>query len=397
MNVCARQKSCGSNPRQRKMIWEVAANLHCTVCGTCMNIAEQRKLLKKLDIAAKEYRDYEIHSIFVNSLSWENKLSRMVHSYLDRKYRHELNLYELLPESELETAWREKTENGDICGLFWVMLSRNDISDELLYLVTGEVHMMSHLNGGLCRYERMQLKQAETEKQKLKLRLRENKKMERKRAAELEKAKACIGKLEKQVQELQNKCSICVETAAYQQMLTALEKENAELHQELNENSNSLQEYKKHYRLMKKDKEALEQKLRHQKNTIIQLCREINTLPGCENGCVETGRPDEKTADNKGKLLLVGGNYGLNSYYRNIIEEMGWEYRYHDGCLNGGSQSLIEKMKSSDLILCSLDINSHGAVNCVKEYACRFKKEYRLLEKSSLSSIARVLAEQPGA
>lgn len=392
-------KTCRNNQQpglqKRKRIWEITLNLHCSICGTCFSIEEQRRILKKLEIQEKDYRDYEIHAIFVNSLYQSNKLSYMVNSYLDKKYSYEIAAYGELSEQELGLVWQEKVREGDICGLYWVLLTKADLSEEMLNLVTGEVHMMSHLNGGICRHERMKLKKLEEEKLKLKGRIHQNKINEKSWKSELKAARVCIDKLEKQLQELQSKTIDQVESEPYQQMLDSLKAENDELRSQLIESS-KFEDYKKQYRETDKEKVRLARQVLQQKETIIQLCQEIKGMARCQVCCPAGALAGEELDCNKRRLLLVGGNCGLNSYYRDVIENMGWEFRQHDGRLNGGRQSLIERLKWSDLVLCSLDINSHGAVSCVKEYAGKLKKEYRLLDNSSLSSIARVLTEQTG-
>lgn len=392
-----RIKSCNSEMRsghaQRKKLWEIPFNLHCSICGTCMSVEEQRKILKKLNVYEKGYRDYELHSLFVNSLNHLNRLSRMVNEFLDHKYRREIANYGHLQEQELAAIWWQKAAEGDVCGLYWVAVSKADLSEEILNLIIGEVHMMSHLNGDICRRERMKLKQLEEEKLKLKRRVHHYKGTEKEWKSELEAAKVCIGKIEKQLQELQSKNITCIESNSYQEAIDSLKTENEDLRLKLKENIARVQDYKKQYKQVDRERAQLEREVLQQKDTIMQLCREIKVMAGCQVCCRAGTVADEEIQSIKGRLLLVGGNCGLNKHYRNIIENMGWEFRYHDGCLSGGRQSLIERLKWSDLILCSLDVNSHGAVNTVKEYAGKLQKEYRLLDNSSLSGVARALTE----
>ncbi|MCK9314029.1 MAG: DUF2325 domain-containing protein [Methanocorpusculum sp.] len=343
----------------------------------------------------KNYRDYEIHALFANNLYTENKLSRIVNSHLDKKYRVEIARYAGLSEQELLPVWKERLAAGDIYGLYWVLLTNRRLSEETFNLVVGEVHMMSHLNGGICRHERMQLQQLEDDKKKLKLRLRQSKSRQREWVEELEAARVCIGKLEKQVQELQAKTANKEESKDYQTMLASLKAENDKLHVKLAETSSKCRDYKEQFRQLSRDNADLQRQVLQQQETIVQLCREIKMLVGCR--CYNVSLPGvsgEKEESKKGKLLLVGGNCGLNPHYRDLAENMGWEYRHHDGSLNGGRQSLVEMLKWSDLILCSLDINSHGAVHCVKDVAGKLNKEYRLLGTSSLSGVVQALEEQ---
>ncbi|MGS0765499.1 DUF2325 domain-containing protein [Syntrophomonas curvata] len=393
-NVCKAETK--SLLERRKSVWELGLNVHCSVCGTCLSVAEQRNMLKKLNLREKEYRDYEIHALFVNSLHMKNRLSLMVNAHLEKKYRLDINQYACLPEEELMSVWRKKMAEGNVCGLYWVMLTNPNLSDESINLVVGEVHMLSHLNGGICRHERMKLKRMTEEKQGLKLRLHQSKAREREWAGELEAARMCIGKLEKQIRELQAEAVTGEEAKAYRNIIDSLKKENDELHSKLAETGSKCHDYKKESRRLVKDNAALERQVLEQKETIVELCREIKKLARCNAGAVSSAEA-EGGESKKGKLLMVGGNCRLNPFYRDLAEHMGWEFRHHDGCLGGGRQSLMEMLKWSDLILCSLDINSHGAVHCVKDLAGKYDKEYRLLGSISLSRMARALAEESGA
>jgi hypothetical protein len=355
---------------------------------------EQRDMLKKLKVHKNDYRDYEIHSIFCNSLSKRNKLSEMVNEYLDRKYRWDIDQYGNMSDREILTAWEGKSKEGDVCGFFWVAVGKADLSQRVLNHIVGEVHMMSHLNGGTCRCERVKIKNMQEEKNKLSRRLRENKEQEKQWKADLEAAQVCIERLEKQVELLQLSNTNKSEPDADRQILDRLKEENHKLQNKIQEMEAEGVDYRRQYRQGEKEKVRLAREVFQQKETIMQLCQEIKALAGFQACCVNRALREAKS--NKGRLLMVGGNHSLNPYYREIVESMGWQYRYHDGCLQGGQQSLIERLKWSDLILCSLDVNSHGAVKCVKEYAGKLQKDYRLLPNSSLSGIARMLTEQAG-
>ncbi len=394
INHCKSKRGQNIGPLKRKKIWELPSNLHCSICGTCMTIKEQIDILKKLKINKNGYKDYEIHSIFANNLNQHNKLSQMVNDYLDKKYSDDIAQYGKMQECDILKVWEEKAREGDVCGFFWVAVSKADLSQGALNHIVGEVHMMSHLNGGMCRHERTQLKRLEEEKIKLRRRLHQDKDHEKRLKADLEAAQGCIGRLEKQIKELQLKSTNQSEYNIQKQSLDRLKEDNCELQYKLQEIDAERQDYRQQYRENEKEKIRLEREVSRQRETIMQLCQEIKVLTGGQACCADGALTDE--GSNKGRLLMVGGSCSLNSYYREIIENMGWEFRYHDGCLNGGRQTLIERLKWSDLILCSLDVNSHGAVNCVKEYADKLKKEYRLLHNSSLSGIARVLTEQVG-
>lgn len=394
MKTIVNSCSDGLSMPRRKKIWELRPNLHCSICGTCLSIEEQRQILKKMKLPEKDYRDYEIHAMVANNLFRENMVSCMTNAYLDKKYRVEIARFGFLEEAKLMMIWRDKMTEGDICGLYWAVLTNPALPEESINRVVGEVHMLLHLNGGLCRQERMKLKQLAEEKQRYVARLQQSRTREKEVSAELDAARICIAKLERQVQEQKVRNRSSEEGRDYRQMLDSLKSENDELRLKLEELNRKCQDYREESRHFLRDNDELEKQVRQQKETIIQLCRETKLMARCQAIDSTVSAGGEAGEIKKKRLLLVGGNSGLNNHYRDLINGMGWEFRHHDGCLNGGRQSLTEMLKWSDLILCSLDANSHGAVHCVKELAPKLHKEYRLLGNSSLSGISRALAEQ---
>ena len=51
----------------RLRFWEIDDSFKCPVIGTCLDITEQRQILKKEGISVKNKSDFEIHEIIVGS------------------------------------------------------------------------------------------------------------------------------------------------------------------------------------------------------------------------------------------------------------------------------------------------------------------------------------------
>jgi hypothetical protein len=56
--------------------WEINDSFKCPVIGTCLDITEQKQILKKEGISVKNKSDFEIHEIIVGSSESEDRLSR---------------------------------------------------------------------------------------------------------------------------------------------------------------------------------------------------------------------------------------------------------------------------------------------------------------------------------
>jgi hypothetical protein len=93
------------------------------------------------------------------------------------------------------------------------------------------------------------------------------------------------------------------------------------------------------------------------------------------------------------RILLVGGITRLRAMYQVLIEEMGGEFKHHDGRSQGGSRLLEGMIGWADIVLCPVDVNSHSACLGVKKVCKRMNKPYHMLPGSGVSGVARALTE----
>ena len=71
----------------RKKLWE-HDDYQCPILGTCLSMAELRKLARKLDLSlAPGASDYDVHVQFVRLARREGPVAQYLNKYLDRKYR----------------------------------------------------------------------------------------------------------------------------------------------------------------------------------------------------------------------------------------------------------------------------------------------------------------------
>ncbi len=377
-----------------KRVWELPTHLHCSVCGTCLTMAEHRDMLSKLKLDYRELADYQIHNLFVNALSSENKLSRMADRYLNRKYRFEIRKYADLNDQEFLTAWKEKKEEGNIAGLYWAAVTSVVLDEKTLEVIIGEAHMFSHLQGMACCQANREAKTLAEENQKLKTRLRVKKEEIKKMTSELESSRLCIGRLENRLGSLAAENGAPGKNQEYLQLISDLRSENQQLELKLDDIKEKSAYYREEARKLNVQKDELENELLQQRETITQLCQEIHSLSDSQAICSQSIMMVSPENPKRGRVLMVGGNSRLNPFYRQVAEDLGWDFEYHDGCLSAGRDRLEDMVKRSDLVLCSLDINSHGACHCVKQLSCKLKKECCLLTNTSLSSMARALSQR---
>lgn len=91
------------------------------------------------------------------------------------------------------------------------------------------------------------------------------------------------------------------------------------------------------------------------------------------------------------RVLIVGGMTKFKLFYRNVIENGGGLFDYHDGYIKQGCQALDQKVGRSDIILRPINCNSHGACLQVKKLCKKHNKPIKMLKGSSVSAISTAL------
>jgi len=379
--------------KKRKRMWEISNDLFCSVCGTCLDLDEQRMILKKLHIDHKAYSDHEIHAFMVQTLYSENKLSRRLDSHLNDKYRYEVFQFGNYDEDQFMAVWQDHMKSGDICGLYWAAVTHTGLSEATVHRIFCDVHMLSHLNGGKARQEKSEYDRLLCVNSELSAKLQQEKKSRRELAKELASSERVRRSLEIKVQELGKSVS-----ADPHELLNAnitidrLVNEGCQLKDSLNQAEDARRESLELMQIVNKEKGRLESELLVQKEINLQLYQEIASLI-CNHYCDRTDCSQDECCPNlcEKRVLVVGGLTKFKSFYRDVVENLGGNFEYHDGYLQSGEKELECLIKKSDIILCPVDCNSHGACLCVKKICNRINKPYQMLPSSSLSSISYAL------
>lgn len=387
--------------KSRRCIWEVDNTLHCSVCGTCLDIKDQRDILKKLKIDQKNLTDYEIHGIVVQSCFSKNKLSLRLDKFLNQKYHYELAHFAEYEERDFVKVWQEHLKSGNICGLYWVAVTHRGISSDTLYTMFCEVHMLSHLNGGNIRKERAAYKRSTDFSSELSAKLKAEKKNSRSLSLQLKAAQEKCSQLEIKLFAHQTKLEKLIEIENSQEQIgelesrnQELERQNQELQQKLDLSCNESQDYLNLVEGLRQEKDLLLEQLSAQEEINRQLYLETDEILGQFNCDIA---PCGKTAEEQKlcakRVLVIGGLIKLKGYYKDMVEKQGGTFDYHDGYLHAGEKGLEERIKRSDIILCPSDFNSHGACYSVKKICKKLNKPYQILPSSSLNCISQALIE----
>jgi hypothetical protein len=385
----------------RLKLWEINDSFKCPVIGTCLDITEQKQILKKEGISVKNKSDFEIHEIIVGSSESEDCLSRRIDSWLNRKFKKEITAFSKLKENEFIQLWKSRLKDGKIEGILWIAATRSDLPSKAMREIFGDIHMEMHLNARKNREKRQKLDYQQEKNHVLAQRLKEAAKTKRILTKENERLKKEFSNLCQVSALLENKkreLELGLTKLRDESMVPGLLTKNHELQGEVKRLSQEIRDYQKKVKAIESQNNKLSSKLDIQREMNDHLRKELernNTQASALN------RPREAYSSfnlRQKRFLIVGGISKMESLYRQLIEENGGIFEYNDGYMKGGTKGLENQLRRSDLVLCLIDYNSHAASLAVKRFGKKYSKAFRMLANSSLSTIFQALLEyQEGA
>ncbi|MEA1948875.1 MAG: DUF2325 domain-containing protein, partial [Thermodesulfobacteriota bacterium] len=359
-------------------------------------LEEQKRILKKTGHSIKNRTGYEIHGIFVHSLSNKNTLSKRIDAYLNKKFKYEIADFSGLDRSLFLDAWKTHFQKGEIAGLLWIAATRVDLKKEDISSIFGEIHMQMHLNAGYNLNLRRRLFYQEEENRKLVQRLKDSIRIRRKLKNENENSERDQMELRRQYAFLENENLSIKKDLSILRGNTGildLEAENQQLRDELGKLSEKIEDYQESMEDLRGQNNKLLSKLEsqhemnnHLKEESKRIIARISALNRCDETC-----PSFDLC--RKRILIVGGINRMESIYRQLIEENGGIFEYHDGHIKGGKKALENRIKRADVVLCPVNINSHNACSVVKKMGKKHRKSIQMLAGSGLGVISQALSE----
>ena len=145
--------------RRRARVWELPTRWHCPLVGTCLPVAEMRKIAARAGFDEREMSDYTLHTTVVGNCDSRNGLTEAVQKYLDKRYAAALTRFARIKgEAAVLAAWQEaRTVGNDIAGALWAAWSHADITEDGGKSIHGDIHMLSHQVGAAARADLRQL------------------------------------------------------------------------------------------------------------------------------------------------------------------------------------------------------------------------------------------------
>jgi regulator of replication initiation timing len=375
-------------------LWEIDRFFKCPVVGMCLTFSEQNQLLKKSGVSSKKKTPFEIHEMLVASAECENRLSKRIDNLLNRKFGKETAFLHGLDQEEFIAKCRTAFSNGDYVGVLWAAATRAELPHEYGMEIFGTIHMMMHWGAkksirlkqeltGL-QEELSDMRQAVKEAIQAARTLRKENERLKQNQADLRITLAAAEKekneLEEQIAGLGSRYRIAeleqenrmmkahldalfVNDKEKQRQMVLLEEKNMDLSSELEKERES----NRHFR-----KEARE------------IIGEVFALNRCDANC-----PSFDLC--KKRILIVGGLTRMESLYRDLIENSGGIFEYHDGYMKNGVKGLECRLKCADLVVCPVNCNSHAACAIVKNLAKKHHKTVHMLANFSLNAVSQAI------
>lgn len=386
----------GRGDNEALRFWEIEYFYKCPVIGTCLDINEQKQILKKAGMSFKKKSHFEIHETLVGSSESENHVSRKTDCLLKRKFKREITAFFELEEDKFMRLWKARFKDGQIEGIFWVAAIRPDLSKEARKDIFGDIHMEMHLSASRNKKVRQRLAHQQDENRRMTHMLEEEttirrdlKKQNKKLEKELSDSYKTYGFLEKKNQELEQELSELREHS----MIALLQAENQQLKANLRKSQGEIKLYKQRFDALQDQNAQLFAKLQkqrdlngHLRSEMERTATQVLALDQCDETCPSFDLCQKR-------ILVVGGITKMEAFYRQLIEGNGGIFDYHDGYMKGGIKALETRVKRADMVLCPTNCNSHTACLVVKKLGKKHNKPVRMLASSSLSSISQTLLE----
>jgi hypothetical protein len=388
--------------KTRSKLWELSHKLHCPVIGTCLGVAELRKIVRNLGIEqGSVLTDYDVHVSFVSAADTKNLLSLSVHKTLEKKYASDIKHFAKAKDAEqLAGLWVQALGRGEVPGAFWAALTHPRCDDDLAMRAFEEVHMLSHQIGAGQRADLQRLAEAEAELAGLQ---RDFDGLQRRTRRQLEAREQRILELERALRtaDEDRRRLIAAEACLLDELAAAQVRRSSEYVSRLEEEltherrlSSERREECDGWRLACQAAEGrlaeLEARYRERdaEADILERLLAQSLLP-CDTCTVETcgDRPNL----NGRRILCVGGRTCLIEQYRALVARCNGQFEHHDGGVEDSRRRLDALLSAADAVVCATDCVSHDAYYRLKRFCKRSAKPHVFLRRSGISTFARAL------
>lgn len=380
-------------------LWEIDRFYKCPIVGLCLTIAEQKQILKKARVLFRSKTDFEIHEILVAASERQGPLSERMERLLNRKFARDIKAMRDLDEKRFMECWKASFRSGAYAGVFWIAAIKPDLSPHARIEIFGSVHMAMHKNAE--QYARLKQQAAFHEERAAHM------------AGLAKEETRARRRLQKEVLKLQRAETDRLRRPDDSRKMQPFPAQGVVIPKDPIVDPGFLQEYERlkaeivllKDRIAERDASAealaktnkrLSQEVDQHKEWNVRLQEELKALNKAlllQNRC-DASCPSFDLC--KRRVLLVGGLTKMEAFYRQMVEDRGGIFEYHDGYMKNGIRNLESQLKRADIVLCPINCNSHAACSLVKNLGKKHNKSVRMLSSPSLSTLAEALSGKGG-
>ncbi len=111
--------------------------------------------------------------------------------------------------------------------------------------------------------------------------------------------------------------------------------------------------------------------------------------PGCDHRCEQCPLQGIKVA-------VIGGLKRMEAHYCEVVGKLGGRCLCHNGMVGNGCRRLRQVVRKADLVVFITTVNSHTAINTVKDECKKHGKPFCALGRTGAGSLERVLLGMAG-
>jgi len=383
----------------RRRIWEIDAMFRCPVATYCFSQKEQKQLHKKSEMAKTKLSKYELHELLISKMCVESPFAVRMEKMLNEKYKEEIEEWIKLSSYQWKSVFEKNLSYSTVGVLLWVTAIKDDLFYDVEMYNFGLIHTLHgsmlikvlEQKNSLEKYKKKNEDLEEhlnDQRHEIGVLLRSKKEIEDERAKDDRKYEALRNESTAEIEKLKNELNSLVGTNETDQR-SELDSLNKQI-KKLKSNTRYLND-KLEQRLL--DNEKIREEVEKKDSFIESMREEVEKLLKVTQDCECSDCELKNTALCNRRVLIVGGISKLLSFYKQTVTNMGAELDYHDGVPGSNNDVLKQHIDKSDIVLCPVDVNSHGACLLVKKRCKKLRKPFFMLPSSSISSVQNTLID----
>ena len=377
-------------PGRRRTLFDLSPMLHCSVIGTCLTMAELRRILTKaVGDRVQKLSDHDVHTHGVRLAALKGPASKLLNKALDTKHHMAIRQFAAAAtEHDIRELWSTARRDGRIEGAYWAAVTHPSTSEACLQHVFGDVHMLSHLVGASNRADVRRLLEFESEIASLRTSLNEM----------TGAMRSGFSRRDTEIRQLRRALASAVrqgsDEAASDETTAALRRSLTELQQQLDSALLRAQRQQQSAAEGRARERGLQARLDTAEERARQLEHDLHSL---ENGMrAASGKEDQderpvSLADRT--ILYVGGKSGTIPNLRDLVERLGGSFLHHDGGQMQNIGLLAGLVRRADCVFFPVDCVSHQAMFAVKRHCGLNQIPFIALHRSGSGSLMRGIEE----